>query len=73
MPNNASVNYKEGSEEEIARSLAGIILPSMSRKSHGKQNIWASHVPNSSLSPTPKSNTIQHIIKTKKNKNKVHI
>jgi len=73
MPNNASVNYKEGSEEEIARSLAGIILPSMNRKSPGKQNLWASHVPDSTLSPPPKGNRIETIIKKKNQNKKVQI
>jgi hypothetical protein len=66
MPNNASVNYKEGSEEEIARSLAGIILPSMNRKSPGKQNLWASHVAASQLSPPPKGTRIETMIKKHK-------
>jgi hypothetical protein len=68
MPNHASVNYKEGSEEEIARSLAGIILPSMGRKSPGKQNLWASHVSGSRLSSPPKVNRIEHVIKMKNKK-----
>jgi hypothetical protein len=70
LPNNASVNFKEGSEEEIARSLAGIILPSMTRKSPGKQNLWASHVSGSRLSSPPKANQISNI---KKNATKVKI
>jgi len=73
MPNNASVNYKEGSEEEIARSLAGIILPSMNQKSPGKQNLWASHVTGSNLSPPPKGNRIETIIKKKNLTKKVQI
>ena len=66
MPNNASLNFKEGSEEEIARSLAGIILPSMNRKSPGKQNLWASHVSASQLSPPPKGTRIETAIKKHK-------
>ena len=68
MPNNASVNYKEGSEEEIARSLAGIMLPSLSRKSPGKQNLWANHVSDSRLSSPPKANQISNLMKQKNNK-----
>ncbi len=72
MPNNASVNFKEGSEEEIARSLAGIILPSMNRKFPGKQNLWASHVSGTNLSSPPKANRIETIIKKKSN-NKLQV
>jgi len=72
MPNNASANYKEGSEDEIARSLAGIMLPSLSRNSPGKQNLWANHVSDSRLSSPPKATQLSHLIK-KKNNSKVQI
>lgn len=55
----ASVNRREGTDEEIAKSLAsiGVILPSMRHNgSPGKLNLWATHTGlGGKLSSPPKS------------------
>ena len=55
----ASVNRREGTDEEIAKSLAsvGVTLPSMRHQgSPGKLNLWATHTGlGGKLSSPPKS------------------
>jgi hypothetical protein len=60
-PLNQPIMKKEGTEEEIARSLAGIILPSMNKnRAPGSKNVWASNVSNSLLSsPVRKPNKVR--------------
>lgn len=60
--NSASVNRKEGNEEEILQSIrqVGVSFPafnSKKKKSPGSLNLWANHVSGTILSSPPKGGT----------------
>ena len=62
--NSASVNRKEGTEEEIYQSINGISFPAFRsrKKVPGSLNLWANHVSGSVLSSPPKSSKFGKVV-----------